>query len=170
MWEVNAVTVLVAVFSALLGVVFTSLKDWLWDRLRPHRGIRIETSEERGPVSPEYGFTEKAVKVTTKNESGARIEIQDIRLMFAGPYGVPVLPEAPAPRSHSQLPTALDSGAAKTWYFPAEQLASLIGNISLKPISEDSKAKLRPWVTTTTGKVYKGSTCQFGLDINSHWL
>ena len=168
MWEIDAVTVLVAVFSALLGVVFGSLKDWLWEKLPAHRGVRIETAEERGPIRREYGFTEKAVKVTIQNESSTKIEIQDIRLMFAGIYGVPVMPKAPLPRSHSQLPTPLESGAAESWYFPAEQLASLIGNLAAKRISKENVAKLRPRVTTTTGKVFRGATRRFSLDIDSH--
>ncbi len=153
------------VLSALLGVTFTSLKD----RLRAHRGVRIETEEESGPVSREHGFTENAVKVTIKNTSGTKIEIQDIRLMFAKTHGFPVLPTAPPLRSHFQLPATLDSGVAKAWYFPAEQLARHLKALSSKPMTKGGKTKLRPWVTTTTGKVYRGTAFRFSMDVNSDW-
>ena len=169
MWEWQG-TVAGAVLGALFGLGFNSLKDWLTDRLPSRRGIRIDIAEERGPTSVEYGFTENSVKVTIKNESGEKIEVQDIRLMFARTYGVPVLLEAPPPRSHSQLPAILDSGIAENWHFPAEKIASLIGNLSSKPITKDRVAKIRPQVTTTTGRVYRGPICRFSVDINSHWL
>lgn len=165
MWE-NAAW---AVIGALLGVGLATLKDWLWDRLATYGGIRIEIEEERGPTSREHGFTEKAVKVTVKNQSGVAIEIQDIRLMFTRTHGIPVMPVAPPPRSHSELPETLDPGTAKNWYFPAEKLASLLRLLSSKAVSEDGLAELRPRVTSATGKVYRGSACQFSMNVESHW-
>ncbi len=165
MWE-NAVW---AVIGALLGATLATLKDWLWYRTPTHGGIRIEIEEERGPVGREYGFTEKAVKVTVKNQSDVAIEIQDIRLMFTKTHGVPVMPEAPALRSHSVLPETLASGAAQSWYVPAEKLASLLRFLSWKPVSEDCLANLRPRVTSATGKVYRGSAFRFSKDVESHW-
>ena len=99
--------------------VSTSLKKWSWHRLPTQRGIRTETEEERGHISREYGFTEKAAKVTVKNESGDEIEVQNIRLMFTGTYGVPVLPDAPLSRSNPKLPATLDSRTAKSCYSDA---------------------------------------------------
>ena len=164
MWEWIAIVV-GSVLSALLGVAFITMKD----RLIVRGGIRIETVEERGPTTREYGFSEKAVKVTIRNASGAKIEIQDIRLMFAKTYGVPLLPKAPPPRSHSQLPATLNSGGAQSWYFPAEKLASHLQSLTSKSIAERGITKLRPRVATSKGKVYKGATFRFSLDINSHW-
>ena len=158
-----------AVIGALLGVTLATLKDWLWYRIPTHGGIRIEIEEERGPVGREYGFTEKAVKVTVKNQSDVAIEIQDIRLMFTKTHGVPVMPEAPPLRSHSVLPETLASGAAQSWYVPAEKLASLLRFLSWKPVSEDCLANLRPRVTSATGKVYRGSAFRFSKDVESHW-
>ena len=174
MWEAVltrelAILALFAVFGALLGVAFSSLKDWALDRISPHRSIRIAVAEEKGPTIIQYGFTEKAVKVTVKNGSSAKIEIRDIRLMFAGSYGAPVLPEAPQARSHRQLPAALESGISETWYFPAEKLASLISHLSAQPISTNKKVKLRPRITTTTGRIFRGPTHQFSIDVDSHW-
>ena len=165
MWE-NAVWTAI---GALLGVVLATLKDWLWDRFPTHGGINIEVEEERGPISREHGFTEKAVKVTVKNQSRVPIEIQDIRLMLTRKHGVPVMPEAPPLRSHSELPETLEYGTAKSWYFPAEKLASLMRYLSSKPVSENGVIKLRPQVTSTIGKVYEGSAFRFSLDVEAHW-
>ena len=52
-----------AILGAILGVVFGFVKEWLWERFHPHRGVRIDVVEERGPTSQEYGFTEKVVEV-----------------------------------------------------------------------------------------------------------
>ena len=165
MWE-NAVW---AVVGALSGVALATLKDWLRDRLPTRGGIRIETEEERGPVSHEHGFTEKAVKVTVRNQGDKAIEIQDIRLMFTKTHGVPVMPEAPPPRSHAELTETLDPGAAKSWYFPAEKLAYLLRLLSSKPVSEDGVAMLHPRLKSATGKVYRGAACRFSMDVESHW-
>ena len=165
MWE-NAIW---AFIGALLGVALATLRDWLWDRLPTHGGIRIEIGEERGPVSREYGFTQKAVKVTVTNQIDRAIEIQDVRLMFTKTHGVPVMAEAPPPRSHPALPTTLDPESAKSWYVPAENLASLLQHLSSKQVSEKGVAKLRPRVTSTTGRVYRGSDWRFSTDVGSHW-
>ena len=96
----------------------------IWDNAPAHRGEAVE--EERGPTSREFGFTEKAVKVTVKNVSSATMTIQDIRLMFTREYGAPVLTEAPTARSHPTLPAKLDPGTGDSWYFPAGKLSSLL--------------------------------------------
>ena len=155
--------------EVVIATVLRSALDWLGDFLRVRRGIRVQVAEERGPMSRQFGFTEKAVKVTIRNKRATRVEIQDIRLMFRGVYGVPVRPEAPPPRSHSALPVVLDPGSAKSWYFPAEKLAGLIGWLSSKPVHAQSRARLRPRVTTASGRVYRGPVQRFCLDVNSHW-
>ena len=165
MWE-NAIW---AVVGAMLGVVLATLKNWIWDRLPTHGGIRIEIGEERGPVSREYGFTEKTVKVTVKNQSDRAIEIQDVRLMFTKTHGVPVMPDAPPLRSHAALPTTLEPETTKSWYFPAEKLASLLQSLSPKQVSEKPVAILRPRVTSATGRVYRGSDWRFSMDVDTHW-
>ena len=155
--------------EVLIATVLRSALDWLGDFLRLRRGIRVQIAEERGPTTRELGFTEKAVKVNIRNRRATKVEIQDIRLMFRGAYGVPVPPEAPPPRSHSALPVVLDPGSAKTRYFPAEKLAGLIGWLSSKPVHAESMGRLRPRVTTATGRVYRGPVHRFCLDVNSHW-
>lgn len=164
-WDV----VVGAVIGAMLTVAFSSFKEWISYRLPWRRDIRIEIEEERGPISREYGFTEKAVKLTVKNLSGATIEIQDIRLMFTKGYGFPVLPEAPPPRSHAKLPAPLDAGTAKSWYFPAEKLAVSFKNLASKAPSKNKMAKFRPQVRTSTGKIYRGPNRRIATDVNAHW-
>ena len=92
--------------DVLLAAVLRSALDWLGDFLRVRRGIRVQIAEERGPISRELGFTEKAVKVTIRNKRGTTVEIQDIRLMITGAYGIPVMTiiENPQGRS-SKIPT-----------------------------------------------------------------
>lgn len=165
MWEIAVGTVL----GGAVVAVLMWLKDWLSDVFRSRRGVRIRIVETPGPTSQEFGFTEKAVTVTVINRTGGKVEIQDIRLMFAGKWGAPVPSQAPVPRSHAALPVVLDPDSARDWHFPAEKLASLLGNLWLKPVQEQSKVTLRPRVVSATGKVYKGPTHRFSMDINSHW-
>ena len=165
MWE----SAIWAVVGAMLGVALATLKDWTWDRLPTQGGILIEIGEERGPVSREYGFTEKTVKVAVKNQSDRGVEIQDVRLMFTKTHGIPVMAEAPPPRSHDALPTTLEPEMTKSWHFPAEKLASLLKSLSAKQVSEKPVAKLRPRVTSATGRVYRGSDWRFSMDVDTHW-
>ena len=169
MWKFDLVAAINIVAGAVLAVLLTLVKDWLWDHLRPQRGVRIEAIEERGPTSRQYGFTERAVRVTVKNESSADISIQDIRLMFTREYGAPVLPEAPPARSHPKLPTTLAPDAAESWYFPAEMLSSLLQTLLVAAHPGDKAIKLWPRVVTISGSVHRGATFRFSADPNSHW-
>ena len=167
----------IAIVSGAVGVIigtvvsFTlrSVVDWFADRFHPHRGVRFDVVKERGPTSREYGFTETAVKVTVRNETGNSIEVRNIHLMIARDYGVPVPKDAPVPRCHPALPVAVSSGTAATWYFGAEQLSGFLSRLYAEAHSDDTSVKLRPQVTTTTGKTYRGSHFQLSLDPSSHW-
>ena len=161
MWEIIA--------SFLGNVLYGAIKR----RLQYARdGIRVEAVLESGPVSREHGFTEKAVKITVANESGTKIGIRDIRLMFCGAYGAPVAPEAPSERSHPELPASLDSGTIQSWYIPAEKLSNLLCALhhpSQTTTATAKTVKLYPRCITATGKIYKGPAFQFSTDPNSHW-
>ena len=158
-----------AILGAILGVVFGFVKEWLWERFHPHRGVRIDVVEERGPTSQEYGFTEKVVKLTIRNESGGTVHIQDIRLMFSPLYGLPVLSEAPPPRSHPALPATVASGTMMSWYFGAEKLSLFLKSLFSETSTTETEVKLRPRILTTTGKTYRGSAFRLSLDVNAHW-
>ena len=157
-----------AILGAILGVVFGSVKEWLWERFHPNRGVRIHVVEEKGPTSQEYGFTEKAVKVTIGNESGTTVHIQDIRLMFSPPFGLPVPLNAPPPRSHPALPATVASGTTMSWYFGAEKLSLFLKPLFSETSTTETEVKLRPRILTTTGKTYRGSAFRLSLDVNAH--
>ena len=158
-----------AIAQMLFGALLNSAFDWVRRRLNSRRGIRIETVLEPGPISRKHGFTETAVKITISNESGARLGIRDIRLMFSGGWGASVAPQAPIPRSHAQLPASLDSGTAANWYIPAEKLSELLQSLSGKNTPSNRKATLRPRFITVTGRTYEGSRFQFSMNPDSHW-
>ena len=166
MFENIASEILIGLIVSILGTLIGAIVVNWW---RARNRIRIETTLEPGPTSVQYGFTETAVTVTIKNESGNSIEIQDIRLIFCGVYGIGVLPEAPKPRSHPQLPALVEHGTTETWYFPGSKLAILLQHYRSERVPREKKARLRPRVTATTGKIYKGPAFRFSLDYNSYW-
>ena len=152
-----------AVLSVLLAVVVAKGCQIL------SKGVSIEVKEEPGPTSREHGFTENSIKVTIKNDSGMQISIEDIRLMFSRSHGFPVLTQVPTGRDHPSLPAPLDSGRSLTWHFPAERMAGFLDNLSTKSAASRGVANLRPRVTTTTGRTYKGRKFTFSLNVNAHW-
>ena len=167
MWEIIGMLVVGVVVGIIGNVLYDAMKRYLQ---YARDGIRMEAVLESGPVSREYGFTEKAVKITVANESGTKIGIQDIRLMFCGAYGAPVAPEAPPERSHPELPVSLDSGAMQDWYIPAEKLSGLLGTLHHNPSpTTTATVKLYPQCITATGKIYKGLAFEFSTDPNSHF-
>ena len=52
-----------AILGAILGVVFGSVKEWLWERFHPHRGVRIDVVEERRPYQPRIRLYRKSCEV-----------------------------------------------------------------------------------------------------------
>ena len=159
------------IIAGLIVVAITALSTWLWRKLfRPE--LHILSAIEQGPTNRELGFTEPAVKITVVNKSSESIQIKDIRLMFSGDFGVPVLAEAPAGRSHSVLPANLTPGTEEHWYIPAEKLSDLLRSLSYlqkKSGSVTYNLKLYARCVTGTGKVYKGQTFAFSTNSNSHW-
>ena len=174
MWESIVDTVITDFMIKLLDLLF----NWIQERINAWRGIHIDisptnnpdidTTLERGPTSREYGFTETAVKVTLKNETGRRHTIQDIRLMFRGAYGIPVPPEAPVPRSHPTLPAHIESGSAETWHFGAEKVAAFFQMV-LDPAAKIEKVRVQPKFTTVTGKVFTGPTIRLSTDVDAYF-
>ena len=121
--------------QGIVLAVLIRFGTWLFRRtLRPE--IRVVTSIEQGPTNRELGFTEPAVKVALTTRSDKDIQINDIRLMFCGRFGASVAPEAPAGRSHPELPVSLASGTENEWFIPAEKLSSLLRSLH-RPPEED---------------------------------
>ena len=164
----NVVVELLAWIASILGFLATTAY-FAWDWLRSHRGVRVSTDEVPGPTTTEYGFSQSSVRVVIANKSGTAVQIQDIRLMFARRFGAPLV-KAPPPRENPELPAAIEPGTATTWYFPAETLAIMLGNLSSESPKKRSDAKLRARVATATGRVYRGRRLTFSLDPNKHWL
>ena len=157
------------ILEALLRVTLYWVTDWLRNQRNARKGIRIETELEPGPITREYGFTETTVKITISNESGGAIGIRDVRLMFSSDWGAPVAPEAPALRSHAELPARLESGSMASWYIPAESLARLLESLSTRKVSRERKVRVCPRFVTVTGKAHTGSSFAFSMDPNSFW-
>ena len=164
-------SLLETVIAGLAVVVITAVGTWIWRKIfRPE--IRIIAATEQGPTSLELGFTEPAIKITLTNKSRNEIRIKDVRLMFCGVFGARVAPEAPAGRSHRNLPVSLASGAVDHWYIPAEKLSDLLRSL-YRPrehaATETYNLKLYARYITGTDKVYKSSLLLFSTDSNSHW-
>ena len=146
-------TVIGAVLSPMFGMAIAKGHRFIF------KSVNIETHEERGPTTRKEGFTESSVKVSVKNNTGHQLSIVDVRLMFSGSHGFPVLPEAPSLRKHPALPATLNTGESIAWHFPAEKMARFLTDVSLPPAEQKPLVKLRPRVTVATGKVYKGRKC-----------
>ena len=163
--------IITAIIAGLSLAVLISVGTWLFRRyLRPE--IRIVTAIEQGPTSRELGFTEPAIKITLSNKSSKNIQIKDIRLMFCGHFGGSIDPEAPAGRSHHELPVSLASGTDDHWFIPAEKLSNLLRNLHRPPQKTGTNlgtVTLYARCITGTNQTYKSPSFPFSTDSNSHW-
>ena len=163
------------------GITLTSiLWKWGWRLVNTVRGIGVdiqpssqkgvdvETQLERGPTSWELGFTETGVKVTLMNKTGQRMTIKDVRLMFSRQHGLPVMPEAPKPRSHPKLPADIEPESVATWYFGAEKIAAFF-HMVLAPAAKTDTVSVHPQFTTVTGRVFRGPRIRLSTDVNAYW-
>ena len=160
-------------WASMLGFLRTLMPSAIWPERRSDKNeVRIETVVEQGPVSRAAGFTQSAVKITVVNEGEQSIKVGDIRLMFCGEYGVPVVEKAPPERQHPKLPTDLESGTLEYWYIPAEDLSVLLCSLHRPPSTTASmsrKVELHARCISGTGKVYKSPSFLFPMDPNAHW-
>ena len=156
-------------FGAWASILGFLVPVAIWLKRRAARGrICIETALEPGPCYPEVprelGFTPSAVKITVVNESEQTIKVSDIRLMFCGEYGVPVLPKAPPGRHHPELPSDLNPGTVEHWHIDAEKLSESLLFLHRPPsttVSKSRKVKLHARCISGTGKVYKSPSFFF---------
>ncbi len=155
-------------WASMLGFLRTLMPSAIWPERRSDKNeVRIETVVEQGPVSRAAGFTQSAVKITVVNEGEQSIKVGDIRLMFCGEYGVPVVEKAPPERQHPKLPTDLESDTLEYWYIPAEDLSVLLCSLHRPPSTTTSmsrKVELHARCISGTGKVYKSSSFLFPVD------
>ena len=168
MFEGIVIAVVSAVVVAVVGALMERPRNWVLERVNAGKGIYIDTRLERGPTSYEYGFTETAVKVTLRNETGRKLTIQDIRLMVCGAYGIPIPSAAPVPRCHPTMPADIETESGEIWYFGAEQVVKFF-HYSLEPNSKRKHVKVRPKFTTAAGKVFKGAPIRLSTDANAYW-
>ena len=157
--------------AGLVLAVVVPLGVWLFRRVfRPE--IRIVTAIEQGPTTRELGFTEPAVKITLTNKSSKNIQIKDIRLMFCGHFGASIAPEAPAGRTHRELPVSLSAGAGEHWFVPAEKLSDLFRGLHRPPKRTEAElgtVTLYARCVTGTNRTYKSPSFSYSTDSNSHW-
>ncbi len=163
--------IVAAIIAGIVLAIIVPIGVRLFNRvLRPD--IRIVSVIEKGPTTRELGFTEPAIKITLANTSNKNIKIKDIRLMFCTNYGTSIAWEAPAGRSHRQLPMSLDSGTEEHWYIPAQKFSALLHSLH-RPLriarTELGTVTLYARCITGTDYVYKGPTFSFSTDPNSHW-
>lgn len=163
--------IIAAVIAGIVLAVLVPVGIRYWQILfRPE--IRISIATEQGPTSRELGFTEPAVKITVTNKSNEDIQIKDIRLMFCGVFGASVAPNAPAGRSHRELPVSLAPGVDEHWFIPAEKLSDLLRSLHCplkKTGTETRKVELYTRCITGTDRIYKGPSFPFPTDSSSHW-
>ena len=162
--------IIAPIIAGLVLAVLVPIGAWLVRKVfRP--AIRIVTAIEKGPTNHELGFTEPAVKITLTNTSSKDIQIKDIRLMFCGHFGASIAIEAPAGRSHRELPVNLASGRDDHWFIPAEKLSNLLRSLHRPPKktgTELGEVTLYARCITGTNQIYKGPSFPFSTDSNSH--
>ena len=163
--------IIAAIIAGLILAVLIPVGTWLFRKsFRPEIGI--VTAIEQGPTRRELGFTEPAVKITLLNKSSKSIQIKDIRLMFCGHFGASITPEAPAGRSHRELPANLSPGIDSHWFIPAEKLSNLLQSLhhpSKETRTELGRVTLYARCITGTNRIYRGRSFSFSTDPGSHW-
>ena len=152
------VTIIATVIGGLILAALVPIGRRLWQKFfRPE--LRIIAATEQGPTSRALGFAEPAVKITVMNKSNDDIQIKDIRLMLCGVFGAPLAPNAPAGRSHRELPVSLAPGVDEHWYIPAEKLSDLLRSLHYPPkttVTATRNVMLYTRCITGTDKIYKG--------------
>lgn len=128
--------------SIPLGVLWAAFKiarrpSWLFRRTWNgawRTGLRVSVAGiENGPTTPSLGFTEPALRVTLSNTGKRAVRVTDLRLMFSGPFGLPVLPKAPEGRSHPELPVRISTAEELEWYFPAQASSRKLNALYMPP-------------------------------------
>ncbi len=158
--------------SAVLRVVRRPL--WLKRRIWNgtwRTGLRVSvTGIESGPVTRALGFTESALRVNVSNTGKKAVRVTDLRLMFSGPFGIPVHSEAPGGRSHPKLPVRLPTAEELVWYFPAQTTSGTLNTFfmpSRRTGHRDVAVYVRCRINSSTACVSR--LVRFPTDPNVHW-
>ena len=162
-----------------LGIAWNALKAarrLSWLILRTWNGawrtglcVRL-AGIESGPTTRSLGFTEPALRVTLSNAGKRAVRVSDLRLMFSGPFGLPVPPEAPAGRSHPTLPARIATAEEFVWYFPA-QVTSRTLNALFMPSRRTGHGAVTVYVRCrfSSGTVCVSRLVRFPTDQGVHW-
>ena len=162
-----------------LGVAWPALKaarrpSWLIRRTWNgawRMGLRISVvGIENGPTTRSLGFTEPALRVTLSNTGKRAVRVTDLRLMFSGPFGLPVPPEAPDGRSHPKVPVRISTAEELVWYFPAQATSRML-NALFMPSRRTGHDVVTVYVRCRFGS---GAVCvsrlvRFPTDQEVHW-
>ena len=162
-----------------LGVAWGALKAarrfwWLFRRTWNgvwRTGLRVSVAGiENGPTTRSLGFTEPALRVTVSNTGSRAVRVTDLRLVFSGPFGLPVLPEAPNGRSHPTLPARIATAEELVWYFPA-QVTSRTLNALFMPSRRTGHDVVTVYVRCrfSSGMVCVSRLVRFPTDSEVHW-
>ena len=165
--------------SIPLGVTWAALRavrrpSWLIRRTWNgawRTGLRVSVvGVESGPTNRALGFTEPALRVRVSNTGKRAVRVTDLRLMFAEPFGLPVLPEAPCGRSHPKLPTQIPTAEELVWYFPAQATSSSLNAIFM-PSRRTGHRNVAVYVRCrfSSGVVCVSRLVRFPTDQEAHW-
>ena len=165
--------------SVPLGVLWAAIKiarrpSWLiwraWNGAW-RTGLRVSVAGiEAGPATRSRGFTEPALSVTLSNTGKRDMRVTDLRLILSGPFGLPVLPEAPDGRSHPNLPVRISTAEEISWYFPAEATSRMLNSLFMP-----SRRRGHDFVTVyvrcsfSSGTVCVSRLVNFPTDQEVHW-
>jgi len=162
-----------------LGVAWAALKavrspSWLIRRTWNgawRTGIRVSVAGiENGPTTRSLGFTEPALTVTLSNTSKKALRVTDLRLMFSGPFGLLVPPQAPDGRSHPKLPVRISTAEELVWYFPAQATSKML-NALFMPARRTGHGVVTVYVRCrfSSGAVCVSRLLYFPTDQEAHW-
>ena len=134
-------------------------------------GLRVSVAGiESGPTTRSLGFTEPALTVTLSNTGKRAVTVTDVRLMFSGPFGLRVPPEAPDGRSHPELPVRIATAEERVWYFPAQATSRMLDAIfmSADRTGHDVVA-IYVRCRLSSGVVCVSRFVRFPTDQETHW-
>ncbi len=161
-----------------LGVAWAALRavrrpSWLIRRTWNgawRTGLRVSVvGIENGPTTRDLGFTEPALRVTVSNTGKRAVRVTDLRLMFSGPFGLPVLPEAPSGRSHPKLPVRIPTAEELGSYFPAEATSRSLNALFMPSLWTGHRVVVYVRCRLSSGVVCVTRLVRFPTDRATHW-
>ncbi len=122
---------------------------WLVNRLRQRVRVVVRM------VDAEEGKVEVAVE----NASGHTVDVQDVRLVFAGDYGIPA-----SMKDEHLLPTTILHDQTLAWNFSVPDIRKWVLSLAAPNVAARGVVTLRPRITLSDGKVYRAASFNVELD------